>query len=113
VSLDKRALSVYHAVKLGNDFQPSSVRSLASQAEKIYQRSIHQHSPRSGTWASFYSHQGQAGRGEEDVPTGTRRIRKCAGCGAYITLSTVGNLGLLYADQGKLDETEKMYSLCN
>jgi Tfp pilus assembly protein PilF len=26
-----------------------------------------------------------------------------------LTLATVNNLGILYADQGKLDEAEKMY----
>ena len=59
VSLDKRALSVYHVVKLGSDFQPSSVRSLASRAEKILPA---EHTSTLATVRNLgilYSHQGK------------------------------------------------------
>ena len=53
---------------------------------------------------------GQAGRGREDVLVGTVRIREGAqGPDHTSTLDTVNNLGVLYVDQDKLDEAEKMY----
>jgi tetratricopeptide (TPR) repeat protein len=38
-----------------------------------------------------------------------QRYEKALGRDHTSTISTVNNLGLLYTDQGKLDEAEKMY----
>ncbi|KAN0075132.1 P-loop containing nucleoside triphosphate hydrolase protein [Elaphomyces granulatus] len=92
------------------------------EAEKMYQRALQGFEKALGpghtsTLESGHGQQlgyslcgpGQAGRGREDVPAGTARIRKALGPGHTSTLLTVNNLGLLYADQGKLDEAEEMY----
>ncbi|KAK7906345.1 kinesin light chain [Apiospora marii] len=52
---------------------------------------------------------GQDGRGRDDVPTGHCKERRRHGDQTTSTLDTVDNLGLLYYDQGKMDEAEAMY----
>ena len=52
----------------------------------------------------------QAGGGGEDVHSGAARQGGGTWTEAHIDTRTVNNLGLLYADQGKLAEAEKMYS---
>jgi tetratricopeptide (TPR) repeat protein len=72
----------------------------------MYRRALHQHLTRSTTWAT-----------STNPRAGWTRPRRCTsghckeawGPDHTSTLRTIGNLDTLYADQGKLDEAEKMY----
>jgi tetratricopeptide (TPR) repeat protein len=53
----------------------------------------------------------QTRRGREDVlyERALQGCEKALGRDHTLTLDTVNNMGILYPEQGKLDETEEMY----
>ena len=56
----------------------------------------------------MHTHVDEAIKNRRLVPSAAR-IREALGANHTSTLGTVSNLGVLYTDQGKLDEAEKMY----